>query len=1016
MVRRQENFSLAIELLKHCLELQNAKAPDSLAVSETLGTLASIELDRGQLAEARKLFTQVLKIRRRLAPGSHLLAGTLGSFGGLATEQGDRLLQKKLLLEALKIEQARDPNSGASARILNNLGLLAWQKDEYSAAVSYMQRSLKIRELMGWADPHTALILRNLGVLSITVHDFNSARGFLERALEISERAVPDGLAVADAKSLLATVLERTDLSAAADYAFAAIRIYKRLAPGTPDLARALMYAGSIANARGDVEETADLYEEALALLSRAAPEGHDMATTLDSLGNIFKDRQDLDLAQEYHLKALNIRKVLPEQRSSIRDSYLSLGNIAMAKSDFALAVQYFKQVAEIEMSLQREGVTERSGSASLGSALCKMGHFSEGESHLKEALQAYQRTSPEDPRIVPILDNLAEAYLDQGEPALARSLLEKSIGILRRLAPVSFELARCLSQLGRVHMTIGNQELARSYFRQSLSLLEREIGRVGGSADTKASYRTTEKAIYWHALEFWIADRANDAAFRLLEQYRARGFLDQLAMRDITVRDEGSDTFQITLRGLGREYKDLQSKLFQESQNRSRGQTKKLIQRLKILRQEMDEVENRIREKSPKIAGLRHAQPLSLAEAQRSLDPGSLLLSFAVGPNKTYVLAVDAERGGHLRELAIGSQELSEEVRLFRRLLMTRNFGVSASEGATSPSVSEARRLYQKLIYPVADLVEGSQRVLVLPDGPLHLLPWGALIRDLPPSRMQESRTWQYLIEWKPIHTALSATVYAEIKKGRKDTSTAPPNFVAFGDPVLSQKLAPNHAEEVGDVRVRSAAAQGFDFSRLPATRHEVEQIGKMFPEAARLFLGADATEERAKSIGKDVRYLHFATHSILSEQIPLSSAVVLSIPDKFEEGKENGLLQAWEIFEQVRLDADLVVLSACESGLGKEMGGEGLIGLTRAFQYAGARSVMASLWKISDRTTAELMVRFYKYLKVGLSKDEALRAAQMELIRGPIQVKNEKGESETIDTSAPYYWAAFQIYGDWQ
>jgi CHAT domain-containing protein len=96
--------------------------------------------------------------------------------------------------------------------------------------------------------------------------------------------------------------------------------------------------------------------------------------------------------------------------------------------------------------------------------------------------------------------------------------------------------------------------------------------------------------------------------------------------------------------------------------------------------------------------------------------------------------------------------------------------------------------------------------------------------------------------------------------------------------------------------------------------------------------------------------------------------------------------------------------------------LGGEGLIVLTRAFQYAGARSVMASLWKISDRTTAELMVRFYKHLKEGLPKDEALRAAQMELIHGPIQVKNEKGEVEEIDASAPYYWAAFQIYGDWQ
>jgi len=117
--------------------------------------------------------------------------------------------------------------------------------------------------------------------------------------------------------------------------------------------------------------------------------------------------------------------------------------------------------------------------------------------------------------------------------------------------------------------------------------------------------------------------------------------------------------------------------------------------------------------------------------------------------------------------------------------------------------------------------------------------------------------------------------------------------------------------------------------------------------------------------------------------ERFPLDSALVFTIPDRPKEGQANGLLQAWEIFEKVRIDADLVTLSACDSGLGKEMGGEGLIGLTRAFQYAGARTVLASLWKVDDASTAELMKRFYGYLKAGRTKDEALRLAQIELIR---------------------------------
>jgi CHAT domain-containing protein len=128
-----------------------------------------------------------------------------------------------------------------------------------------------------------------------------------------------------------------------------------------------------------------------------------------------------------------------------------------------------------------------------------------------------------------------------------------------------------------------------------------------------------------------------------------------------------------------------------------------------------------------------------------------------------------------------------------------------------------------------------------------------------------------------------------------------------------------------------------------------------------------------------------------------------VFTIPDKPREGQDNGLLQAWEIFENVRIDADLVTLSACESGLGKEMGGEGLIGLTRAFQYAGARSILASLWMVEDQSTAELMKRFYGYLKSGKTKDEALRLAQIDLIHSP-------------NFSRPRDWAAFELIGDWK
>ncbi len=200
-----------------------------------------------------------------------------------------------------------------------------------------------------------------------------------------------------------------------------------------------------------------------------------------------------------------------------------------------------------------------------------------------------------------------------------------------------------------------------------------------------------------------------------------------------------------------------------------------------------------------------------------------------------------------------------------------------------------------------------------------------------------------------------------------------------------------------------RSVVRSGVRLEPLPYTRDEVATIAKLYPERSETYVGEAATEGRAKGVGRGVGVVHFACHGVVDEQFPLNSALALTIPEDPGEGGENGLLQAWEVFEGVRIDAELVVLSACETALGKEMGGEGLVGLTRAFQYAGARTVVASLWSVGDASTAGLMGRFYGGVKGGKAKDEAMREAQLALLRDP-------------KTSHPFHWAAFQVIGDWK
>ncbi len=308
---------------------------------------------------------------------------------------------------------------------------------------------------------------------------------------------------------------------------------------------------------------------------------------------------------------------------------------------------------------------------------------------------------------------------------------------------------------------------------------------------------------------------------------------------------------------------------------------------------------------------------------------------------------------------------------------------------------VDRGKHLYETLIQPAAKPLATATRVLVIPDGPLHGLPFAALVRGLESKAAGARRDWQYLVEWKPLHVVVSATVYAELRKERQKPGAKEPakTLIAFGDPTYPVVAAADDekALERQDAVVRSMVTRGARLTPLPATKSEVTAIAGLYREKAALYVGDAATEERAKSVAKDARYLHFASHGLLDERFPLNSGLALTIPNEMKEGQDNGILQAWEIFERVRIDADLVVLSACETGLGKEMGGEGLVGLTRAFEYAGARSVLASLWSVADETTAALMTHLYGHLKSGKTKDEALREAQLNLIRSTVAIRTQ-------------------------
>lgn len=295
----------------------------------------------------------------------------------------------------------------------------------------------------------------------------------------------------------------------------------------------------------------------------------------------------------------------------------------------------------------------------------------------------------------------------------------------------------------------------------------------------------------------------------------------------------------------------------------------------------------------------------------------------------------------------------------------------------------------YSMLIKPALPDLASQRPLVIVPDGLLHYLPFETLRtagRDGRPQCLVE----QFAVSYMP-----SVSVLAEFAQPRPGQARKM-DLLAYGDPVFS--WAGVGSSPSADLVLGMYASAGIHFPKLPNTRREVESIGRLFPvERRTTFLGLAATEASVKHTNLlDYRLLHFATHAIVDDRVPARSGIVLSLVNT---GEEDGILRMNEVFN-LEMNADLVVLSACQTGLGNLVRGEGMVGLTRAFLYAGARRVAVSLWDVNDLTAPDFMQSFYRRLRQGAAPAGALRSAKIEMLHSDSPVR-----------ANPYFWAPFVL-----
>jgi CHAT domain-containing protein len=417
--------------------------------------------------------------------------------------------------------------------------------------------------------------------------------------------------------------------------------------------------------------------------------------------------------------------------------------------------------------------------------------------------------------------------------------------------------------------------------------------------------------------------------------------------------------------------------------------QREELLKKLETAETEYTLFHQRMRRENPAFAGLVSPETASAEDVQANLlDDETALIEYFIGDQESFLFCL-TRSDFSVQPLPEG-KSLLQKAADYAKLL-------SQKEPEKFQAYEAGRSLYRQLLGPVSGRIASLKRLIIVPDGSLHYLPFDALVQESQQQADSQDKRTSFMVQNYLVSYVPSASSLLALLKRKRE---ADPRRVllAFADPVYEMGKTSRKRFSSDEIVREFYLKQGFDLYPLPHTAAEVKRIARALKANPQdIFTREKAREEKLKEISlKDFRIIHFATHALLDERAAMRSALVLSLD---EDPREDGFFQAREIWSS-EFNADLVVLSACQTGKGRLEKGEGVSGLTSAFLHAGARCVLATLWNINDRTSAEIMGHFYDFLSRGKSPEEALQLAKVRMIR--------------TDHNHPFYWAGFVLKGN--
>lgn len=755
----------------------------------------------------------------------------------------------------------------------------------------------------------------------------------------------------------------------------AALRDYQMLDPKGRQEALAWYNLGSLYIDRGEMVLADEALQKALALQLAIDPSGKLSRLTYIGLAALALERGERSQARAYAQRAIAVLSATAPGSDELASALAQLGLVEAASHDQPAALAAYAQAETIWQRITPGSMRHSWVIQSRAQILLEQGERERAMSDLQMVLQMREKLAPDGLDIAKVQHALADIAMEAGDLDQASRYLTRALPIFERTVPDSSWRAHAINSAGRLAAHQGDATKARQPYCMAVDVIERQRTNISLAADRRARFASRERRLYDDCIDAQLTAGDLDAAFGVIERSRARGLLELMQDRAVTI----DERLTPAMRG---EREQLEAQLAQAQQ---RGATQA---ELAELRTRMDELIARIRQQSPRYAALRYPQPIALAAAASALPESTTAVIYALMEDHGWALVLHAGNAQvQATRLPLGLVQARE--------LANRTRQAVAGARAAPATLSLA---YQQLIAPLATQIGHPEQLVVVPDADLNLIPYAALV----------DADGRYLIESMAVSTVASISVLRELQL----RPSGQPSLLAAGDPLSA----------AGDGADASRGSAATATAALPYSRSEVREIARLYPRHGQTLLGARATEAAVRERAAGAGVVHLAVHGRFEPDSPIDSALLLAPGQASDGADDDGVVRVYEVFQRWRLNAELIVLSACETGVGEVSPSEGLYGLTRAFQYAGARSVLSSLWAVPDRSTADLMVSFHRHRRAGMNSAQALRQAQLELLRRHAvgtsgNARGVGGLVPAVDRATPFaaplHWAGFVLHG---